>query len=354
MSRNKLLSVFLLATVLLTSCSVTENKQSDEKPLTNAWSTVEESVINNEDTNAVTEKTEKPLVLISGASNEIKDAMKESEQWMSFLDDDSEITTKLSALMEKELGSIAEWLAPNGEPIIVKVWKYAPVFVFDTEVEVFDYEKIKSENSDLIYDIELESWKKYFAFKDPSLLGAGKESVTMDNEWSEFILNNALSVVDSKEGNKTVILVEDPLCPNCAVSWESENTKQILENYNTKILWLPLPIQWHENSKKIIDFMYGNTNNGILDKELVSAILSKQKELSVLDIEDGSKIIKILETTGYDTSKLKTVDFENSSYNNIEAQKAASWLGVSWTPTTYYNEWETFTYFENVTELENK
>jgi len=141
-------------------------------------------------------------------------------------------------------------------------------------------------------------------------------------------MDNSITISNGSENTKKVILVEDPLCPYCAKKFLSTEEGEVISEYNTSILWLPLPIKGHENSEKIIQFMYLNTTDGVLNKDLISAIFEKQTELGSLEITDGSNIKKVLETSSFkdNVETLITGDLSTSNYSKIEAQKAASAL----------------------------
>lgn len=340
MKKTLLITTLLASTLLLASCGNTENAPlvNDTKPLTGGGSTVETSATSVEDVTvetetAIDENAEAPVVYVVGAN---EDLIKNATNGLVFLDDTDEVSVKLAEAMKAESGAdltidpTEEAKAQGVEPLKIRVWEYYPVFIFDTTTPDFDYDRINKENPNLIYTLDTEKGK-FFAFKDPSFLGAGKEVVTFNDEVTELVMANSIDTTTGKENDKQVILVEDPLCPYCAKKFLGTEEAEVLNEYNTKILWLPLPIQGHENSEKLIQFMYLNAKDGVIDRNLISAVFEKQSELGALEITDGSNVIKVLETSTYKDSlgELVVGDLATTSYSVIETQKAASALGVT-------------------------
>jgi hypothetical protein len=61
----------------------------------------------------------------------------------------------------------------------------------------------------------------------------------LDKENFDKLIKNTSDLSLNKD-SKTVIFVEDPLCPFCAQRYLSQKDLEIIENYNTKVLWIPL------------------------------------------------------------------------------------------------------------------
>jgi len=347
MNKKKLLTVatVLATTLLLASCGSDKTNENKE-PVTWAGSTVKEQPV--VDTNS-TEKKETPTVYVVGWTDEMKTS---APQWLVFIDETDERSVQFKKLMKENSWSdltiepTEEGKKQWAQPLTIKVWEYAPLFVFDSKVPDFDYERIVKENPNLIYTVDTKDGK-FFAFKDPSFLGAWKESVILNDEYTKKIENSTMVLTDNVKSDEKLIMVEDPLCPYCAKRFLEWNDQELMNKYDTKVLWLALDIPWHENSKKLIEFLGLNLKDGKLDVELMKAIFEKQTELWTLEIKDGSEIKKVLESSSYkdSVSALKTWDLSVSKlYNADEANEAASILWVSGTPTTFIYKDNKFTY----------
>lgn len=339
----------LLFSFLLTSCWNKENIDNNE-PLTWKGSTVqnvEQNSINNTDSNKNDEVSQKINLLLIDKNNPLEaDMSKDENVNITFLKEGNSIYDNILTQMQTsstngdiiKINPTEEWKAQWVEPLELKVREYYPLMVFkNTEKETtnLDLDQILIENPDMVYVFE-ENDVKYFAFKDPILVGGIKRIQVLENELVNEIKNSYILVSDEVSADKeNLLLIEDPLCPYCAQSYLAET--QLLDKYNVYVLPLALDIPWHENSDELSTMLFNNVENGKVN-ELLIKMFENQSALTNLTIKDWSEVKEIL---GLDDT-FNT----NISSNVYDAQKyemIANELGVSGTPTKMKFEWNTFT-----------
>jgi protein-disulfide isomerase len=348
MNKKILLSTLIGTSLLLTSCGWTKDTQEN---LTGAGS------LNNSQNVELDWVTnlEMPTIYVVHGSKEM---INDQPEGLVFLDDNSDISKAFDSAMNEEswkfirLEPTAEAKEQGIEPIDIQIWKYAPLFVFDAATPEFDYDRIMDENADLVYSVVVDN-KTYFAFKDPSFLGSGKESVTINDEATADLYKATMSLNESSLNDGTIILVEDPLCPFCAQEFLSWNHEELIKNYNARVLFLALPIPGHENSEALINFMELNKDeNWVLDSALLRAIFEKQDDLKNISITDGENIKTILRNSSYADSvdQLKVWDL-TTWFDLVESERIATILWVTWTPSVFFQEWNKYKFILNETDI---
>lgn len=219
---------------------------------------------------------------------------------------------------------IKQWAKDLEIPVV----EHYPLLVFkDSEKKAtkIDLDAVKKENPDFVWILEKDG-EKYFAFKSPIFLqGIKRVQVLWDTLAKSLESNSILVSWKYDENKKTLVFVEDPLCPYCATEYTSDKTqKKLLKEYNVYLLPLALPS--HPNADKLASIWLANKDNAKIN-DLVVEIYKKQAQFQGLDFNNKDAIKSVIGLEGFE---LKT-----EWYNDEAVRTLATELGVSGTPSKF-------------------